>query len=230
MPANKKEDINLEEFKILLPEEYEKKHVHEIYTKIAEHFSVTRCFPWPKVEQFLKSLSPDSIMVDVGCGNGKNLGISPGKSYGCDICPNLLEIAKSKGHEVICCDALNLAYPDNFADTVISIAVIHHLSTPERRLKVVKEMFRILKPNGKMMIYVWAKEGNHENKNDEKNKSGDYFVGWTKNREDNQDYKRYYHFFEKEEIMELCLNAGKCTIEDIYMDHGENWAMILKKD
>lgn len=225
MPANKKENINSEELQNMSPEEYEQKHVHDIYNKIADHFSVTRCFPWPKVESFLKMLSRDSVMVEVGCGNGKNLGVSPGKSYGCDICPNLLEIAKSKGHNVTCCDALNLSYPNNFADVVISIAVIHHLTTQERRLKAIEEMFRILKPNGKMLIYVWAKECDHNNKND----SGDYFVGWAKNREDNKDYKRYYHFFEKEEIIELCLKAGECNIEDVYMDHGENWAVILKK-
>jgi ubiquinone/menaquinone biosynthesis C-methylase UbiE len=225
MPANKREDVDIDEFKNLSPEEYEKKYVHDIYNQISDHFNVTRYHPWPKVREFLLSLSPDSLMIEVGCGNGKNLGVSRGKSLGCDICPNLLQIAKSKGHEVICCDALNLSYQNNIADAVISIAVIHHLTTYERRLKAVQEMLRILKQNGKMLIYVWAKES-------EKNTSaetGDCFVGWIKSKEDNQDYKRYYHFFEKNELMELCLQAGNCEIEDIYMDHNENWAIICKK-
>lgn len=225
MPANKREDVDLNEFQNLTPEEYEKKYVHDIYNQISDHFNVTRFLPWPKVRDFLISLSPDSLMIEVGCGNGKNLGISPGKSIGCDICPKLLEIAKNKGHDVVCCDALNLSYKNNIADAVISIAVIHHLTTHERRLKAIQEMLRILKPNGQMLIYVWAKEYN----NNHNFITGDCFVGWTNNKEDNKDYKRYYHFFEKEELMELCLQAGKCEIKDIFLDHNENWAIICKK-
>ena len=44
----------------------EQTHVHEVYQKIAEHFSDTRHKPWPKVAQFLNSLKPGSVVVDVG--------------------------------------------------------------------------------------------------------------------------------------------------------------------
>jgi ubiquinone/menaquinone biosynthesis C-methylase UbiE len=178
MPANKKVNIDQEELQILSPDEYEKKYVHNTYNQIADHFSETRYRPWPMVKKFLESLHSDSIMVEVGCGNGKNLSISPGTSIGCDICPELLAIAKEKNKncEVVLCDALNLTFQNNFADIVISIAVIHHFVTQERRLNAVKEMLRILKPNGIMLIYVWA--------NDEK-QNGDCFVGWTKNSNDN---------------------------------------------
>ena len=52
----------------------------------------------------------------------------------------------------------NLSIPlkDNIADYVLSIAVVHHLTTEERRYKAVSEMIRILKPGGKMIIQVWA--------------------------------------------------------------------------
>jgi hypothetical protein len=36
--------------------------------------------------------------------------------------------------------------------------VIHHFSTQARRLHAVKELCRILKPGGSVMIYVWAME------------------------------------------------------------------------
>jgi len=52
----------------------EKEHVYEVYEKIAPHFSNTRYKPWPKVEEFMNSLPPGSIVADVGCGNGKYLG------------------------------------------------------------------------------------------------------------------------------------------------------------
>ena len=184
MAINKKENIDLNEFEKMSPEEYEKKYVHTTYEHIANDFSATRYKPWKNVEFFLKTLSPNSIMVDVGCGNGKNLGISPGKSIGCDMCSELLKIAKEKGHEVILCNALELPFEKNSVDVVISIAVIHHFSTQERRINAIKEMLRILKQDGKMMIYVWSNEQNN----------GNYFVNWTKSYDNNTSHKRYYHF------------------------------------
>lgn len=38
------------------------------------------------------------------------------------------------------------------------IAVIHHLSTLDRRKRAIFEISRILRTNGKALIYVWAKE------------------------------------------------------------------------
>ena len=40
----------------------------------------------------------------------------------------------------------------------MSIAVIHHFSSPERRLNAIKELFRIAKTGGKILIFVWALE------------------------------------------------------------------------
>lgn len=53
--------------------DFEKSHVHNIYDKIAEHFTKTRYRIWPGVEEFLKQTSPLDTVLDVGCGNGKNI-------------------------------------------------------------------------------------------------------------------------------------------------------------
>jgi ubiquinone/menaquinone biosynthesis C-methylase UbiE len=55
----------------------EKQHVYEVYEKIAPHFSHTRYKPWPKIAEHLNSLTEGSIVADVGCGNGKYLGVNP---------------------------------------------------------------------------------------------------------------------------------------------------------
>ncbi|CAJ0961652.1 unnamed protein product, partial [Ranitomeya imitator] len=94
-----------------------------------------------------------------GCGNGKYLHInSPTYKVGCDYCLPLVEAARNRGHEVMVCDGLRLPYRDGCFDAVLSIAVIHHFSTKERRVLAIKEMSRILKVGGQMMIYVWAME------------------------------------------------------------------------
>jgi alkylated DNA repair protein alkB family protein 8 len=54
----------------------EKKHVYEVYEKIAPHFSNTRYKPWPKIAKYLESLPIGSFNIDIGCGNGKYLGVN----------------------------------------------------------------------------------------------------------------------------------------------------------
>lgn len=52
-------------------------NVHKVYDEIANHFSQTRHTPWPKVVEFIKSFDNGSIILDIGCGNGKYLGVNP---------------------------------------------------------------------------------------------------------------------------------------------------------
>lgn len=77
---------------------------------------------------------------------------------GCDRSLGLTDICHKRGFEVLQCDCLYLPYKDDSFDAAISIAVIHHLSTRERRRRAISEIVRILRPTGKCLIYVWAKE------------------------------------------------------------------------
>nr|XP_013809007.1 PREDICTED: alkylated DNA repair protein alkB homolog 8 isoform X2 [Apteryx mantelli mantelli] len=54
----------------------EQEHVHRVYEEIAAHFSSTRHSPWPQIVEFLRSLPKGAIVADIGCGNGKYLGIN----------------------------------------------------------------------------------------------------------------------------------------------------------
>ncbi|KAG1342421.1 tRNA (carboxymethyluridine(34)-5-O)-methyltransferase [Cocos nucifera] len=137
----------------------EKKYVHHVYDAIAPHFSATRFAKWPKVAEFLNSLRPGSIILDAGCGNGKYLGFNPNCFYiGCDISPPLIDICARRGNEVMVADAVNLPYRCNFGDAAISIAVLHHLSTEMRRRKAIKELVRVVRKGGLVLITVWARE------------------------------------------------------------------------
>ena len=49
----------------------EKEHVHKVYNEIAPNFSDTRHKPWPRVVDFLRTFPSWSLILDVGCGNGK---------------------------------------------------------------------------------------------------------------------------------------------------------------
>lgn len=51
-----------------------------------------------------------------------------------------------------------IKFRSNTFDAVISIGVIHHFTTVERRVEAISELARVLRPEGKLMIYVWALE------------------------------------------------------------------------
>ncbi|XP_050986435.1 alkylated DNA repair protein alkB homolog 8 isoform X2 [Labeo rohita] len=143
----------------------EAQYVHQVYEEISSHFSSTRHSPWPQVRDFLLSLPPGSILADVGCGNGKYLGINPEvMSVGCDRSANLVQICIERGYEAFVSDALSVPLRSGGCDACISIAVIHHFSTQERRQAAIRELVRLLKVGGRALIYVWAMEQEYNNK------------------------------------------------------------------
>ncbi|GLH03731.1 Putative alkylated DNA repair protein alkB-like protein 8 [Gryllus bimaculatus] len=145
--------------------ELEKLHVHKVYEDIAEHFSETRHKPWPNVLDFVQSFPKGSVLVDVGCGNGKYLGQNKDiYEIGCDSSWNLSSLCKDRGFQVFTCNCLALPLRDDSADACISIAVIHHLANENRRLKAVQEIVRVLRQEGMALIYVWAKNQEYNNK------------------------------------------------------------------
>lgn len=141
----------------------ELENVHAVYDKIGGHFSETRHSPWPQVVGFLDSFVGGSVLLDVGCGNGKYLlgGQTPAVDkyfIGCDRSITLLKVCEERQLNIFHCDCLSLPVRDNSVDGCYAIAVIHHLATEERRKQAVSEMARVLVPGGRALIYVWAKD------------------------------------------------------------------------
>ncbi|XP_054788341.1 tRNA (carboxymethyluridine(34)-5-O)-methyltransferase [Prosopis cineraria] len=153
------EDSNTSSLSVQSTPEIEKKYVHHVYDAIAPHFSSTRFAKWPKVASFLSSLPSGSLILDAGCGNGKYLGLNHDCFLiGCDVSPPLIKICADRGHEVLVADAVNLPYRTDFGDAAISIAVLHHLSTENRRRKAIEELVRVVRRGGLVLITVWAVE------------------------------------------------------------------------
>lgn len=71
--------------------------MYEVYDKIASHFSNTRYKPWPQIKTFLESLPEGSLTCDVGCGNGKYLGVNKKLvTIGTDRSLNLIDICRQR--------------------------------------------------------------------------------------------------------------------------------------
>ncbi|KAK1143826.1 tRNA methyltransferase, has a role in tRNA modification [Aspergillus melleus] len=224
-------------------DEYEEKNVHEVYQQIANHFSATRYKPWPIVEQFLKELAPGAIGLDVGCGNGKYLSVNQDVFIvASDRSENLARIAvKHQPHSTIVADILNLPHPDAFFDFALSIAVIHHLSTPDRRIQAIREILRTLRPSkpdapgGKALLYVWALEQKTSRRGWDKGDQQDVMVPWVFKQKPSegdsgaqpQVYHRYYHLFEETELESDVKAAGGFVLESGY-DRDNWWAIAAR--
>ncbi|KAI7863935.1 S-adenosyl-L-methionine-dependent methyltransferase [Spinellus fusiger] len=222
-------------------QDYEQSHVHEVYEVIATHFSDTRYKPWPVVETFLNDLPKGSVGADVGCGNGKYLKVNPSLVVlGSDRSSNLIRIVNERGLEGMVADSLRLPYRAKTFDFVISIAVIHHFSTPERRLLAIEELLRILRPGGRLLVFVWALEQTKFSKRKFEADKQDVFVPWTLSKKPSQEeetsqpsesvvYNRYYHLFKQGELDELVQRVPGVDIEATGYDRDNHYVIAVKQ-
>jgi ubiquinone/menaquinone biosynthesis C-methylase UbiE len=203
---------------------FENKYVHEIYEKIAKDFSRTRYKAWNRVRKYIESLDKKSKIADIGCGNGKNMLLRPNQFYGCDMSENFVKICHEKKLNVIQANILNLPYIDKTFDNLICIAVIHHLSTEERRIQAILELCRIVKSGGTLMIQVWSLEQEKTSKRIFQEQ--DNLVTWG-----NDKLPRYYHVFKKGELEELIkkiqITQNNIKIIESFYECG-NWSVILE--
>jgi tRNA (uracil-5-)-methyltransferase TRM9 len=259
------------------PETYEQEHVHSVYESIAGHFSSTRYKPWPFIASFLRTrVTPGSVGLDVGCGNGKYLCVREARDVhfmGCDRSASLVAIARdnvtlaiadskpdNNKHEtpqsekkkddfkndVAVADGLALPYRRGAADFVLCIAVIHHLSTRERRVEALRALLECLRDDGQVLVYVWALEQKLSRRGWDADSEQDQLVPWVmkanQNKKDKEKnvgggddassapqgkdttYERFYHLYRKGELEEDMRAAGGKVLESGY--ERDNWWVI----
>lgn len=202
----------------------EKANVLDFYIEKANGFSNTRNnYPWKGVRGFCEKIPPGSKLLDVACGNGRNIKHFVGTDIhaeGVDNCQPLLDICTKRGIKVTHADMTNLPFDDNQFDYCICIAAIHHLSTSERRRKAIQEIIRVLKPGGSYYLSVWA----YEQPADSKRvfTLGDNMVSWLGNEKQSfltakkpfTPKYRYYHVFNKETFLQLIDQLPNATIHN----------------
>lgn len=199
--------------------------VEETYNTIAKDFNKTRYKIWGCVLRFIKALESNTKLLEVGCGNGKNmLYRNDIDSYGIDISEEQVEICKSKGLKVKKANMTSLPFGSNEFDNIICIATYHHLDNANDRKKALLEMYRVLKPSGKLLLTVWAMEQELNSKR--KFTSSDEMVSWEL---DGSTYYRYYHIYKEGELeKEIRELSSEFKIESIKYELG-NWLIIISK-
>ncbi len=182
--------------------EFEIENVKNIYENIANDFSDKRLTKWTWVDDFIYSFNKSSILLDLGCGSGRNMEYENYNFIGIDNCINFINIAKNKKLNVVLSDMTKLPFNNNIFDGMIIIASFHHLSNNERRHMCLKEIKRVLLNNSKILLSVWSINQSHNKKLNNKFKYGNNIVPFKDNK-GNIKGNRYYYIFNIEEIKEL---------------------------
>ena len=115
-------------------------------------------------------MSPGSILADIGCGNGKYFGVRDDiVVIGSDRSEGLARVAAKRllpvgvpgSHfspggslraDVFISDALYLPFRCNSCDAALCIAVLHHISSPARRVTLLSQLLMLLRPGGKAIV------------------------------------------------------------------------------
>ncbi|AIF69770.1 ubiquinone biosynthesis protein UbiE [Palaeococcus pacificus DY20341] len=140
--------------------------------------------------------------LDLGCGTG-NYTLELYKRgfnvVGTDLSFEMLKIAKTKLPNVpfIKANAYNLPFKDESFDLVLSVTMFEFLKEPE---KAVKEIYRVLKPNGEVVIGTMN------------GRSSWFFFKRLKSLFVETAY-RYARFYTPKELEDILLSTGFKEVE-----------------
>ena len=113
------------------------------------------------IESFVSEICRDlnverPRILDVGCGTGANLEMLAqfGEAEGVDVSTDALAFCRARGLESVKQGAAeDLPYADGSFDLVTGLDVVEHLDSDVAGLK---EMHRVLRPNGRILLFVPA--------------------------------------------------------------------------
>ncbi len=116
-------------------------------------------------------LAGNELVLDVGCGRGLLLNgaarrLPKGKAYGIDLWQTVDQsgnsseatVTNSKAEnvadrvEIKTADMRDLPFPDGTMDAVISSLAVHNVPGRDGRAKAVREIARVLKPKGRLVL------------------------------------------------------------------------------
>lgn len=196
----------------------------EDYNKIAEFFAKTRSDE-RELLQFSALLKAGQRVLDWGCGNGRLIHLlkERGIQYvGIDQSEEMIRMAEeefkaecSQGWASFKVVPGLPPWPlvDNSFDGVFAVASLHHLQTRQQRAAVLKEMARVLKSGGYLVVTTWnltsdwAAEHKAKGVWQEADESGAYWIPW-KSADGAVLAERYYRHLEPDDVEDAVTQAG----------------------
>ncbi len=203
-----------------------------VWDIIADSWTNLNVKPERVVESYAKKLDVNKVL-DVGCGNGRNL--LPFLEKGCrcvgvDSSPMMIEQARRflsrRGYtntKLLVADARNLPFSNDEFDLVLFIRALHNIKGREERIKALKEARRVGK---KLLLSVWKKFQRRFLFLLLRNFfSSDVYIPWNYH---GKKLLRYYHLYTKKELMEDLKRAG-WKLSELWEDEKGNIWCLCKK-
>jgi 2-polyprenyl-3-methyl-5-hydroxy-6-metoxy-1,4-benzoquinol methylase len=221
---------------------------HQFYQTFASPFSDTRQRLQPGVTRVLERVLPNATILDVGCGNGQLWRSLVGSGFqgryvGLDFSPALLGFARTPPPEptgqaeFLTADLADPRWdaelPVAQYDTILALAVFHHLPGSELQRQTARIIRTHLSPQGSFVLSAWQflnsprlaarvqpweGIGLHPQQLD----PGDYLLDWRQGGTG----LRYVHQFSATELESLARETGFTVVDQFYSD-GENHHLSL---
>jgi len=141
------------------------------YAAFARSFADSRSVADPALTAILPYIPSRARVLDVGCGNGRLALLldreRPGATYiGIDAVPELVEGARTQTAAVqniaLQFHVVDIAQPhwslfigSLSIDTVVCLAVLHHIPGFDLRARVLREMAGLLASGGRVILSTW---------------------------------------------------------------------------
>jgi len=123
---------------------------HVFSHHVVEHYLTRR-------SRLVRGLAAQGLLLDVGCGTGilaERLQRTGYEVAGLDLAPAMLEEATRRGlRHVYAAQSTAMPFEDHTFDLAITVATLHHLETPERVKGTIREMARVVRPGGWVVLW-----------------------------------------------------------------------------
>ncbi|MBS3060632.1 MAG: class I SAM-dependent methyltransferase [DPANN group archaeon] len=112
--------------------------------------------------EFIKST--EGTALDIGCGTGFSMQVLADAGFdavGVDVSQDMIDIAVSKGFKALHGTFMNLPFDNNSFDAAVSISALQWIQAKSESelirnyLKVLTEIYRVLKPKGECVIQFY---------------------------------------------------------------------------
>ncbi len=207
----------------------------EDYDLISSSFAKNRERVWPEMKFLFDKAKKEERVLDLGCGNGRFSQYLEHTHYtGIDFSEKMISEAKARfpKKDFLVGDALSLPFQDNSFDRVYSIAVIHQIPSEALRIEALKEIKRVLKPEGRLYITVWNIWKNNKFFCVKQMMLNFFFSRSLGPRDIILKRDRYYYVFRKKELSRLAEKAELSPEEEGLAEEGKrsNFYLIAKKE
>ncbi|MEI6588264.1 MAG: class I SAM-dependent methyltransferase [Candidatus Moraniibacteriota bacterium] len=219
------------------------------YDLVADKFSHTRKNFWGDLAFIADYIHDGDKVLDYGCGNGRLLEILKDKKIeyvGVDVSQKLIDLARVRYPKHAASifkvtSQASLAFPADFFNRIVSVAVFHHFPK-EHAGDMAKELFRITKPGGTVVVTVWNLWQKKRRKDIFNFPAffgkifqsgryrgfglGDIFIPFQGNK--GEVFNRYHCMYSQKSLSNIFQSAG-FEIEKCFLANEKNIILIARK-